>query len=179
MDINIIGYLFQGIGILIGIVIGTMVTLIAQWFVQRQKENETLKYLKFEIDLNITKIDRWLEEINNYRNAVNSDTLNIYFGYFDLARVATNFYYNTFYSGLLYKYLDFESINELQVIFSEFVQSWETIINGEVKENRDIFVNKSVKFDKPAVTQKINFWENKFKTHKKTLQKIRKLFEEN
>ena len=118
---NLIISLGQGIGVFVGIVTGILVTLAAQWFTSRSKEKETLRYLKFEIDLNISKISQWQEEIESYRNAVNSDTIDSFSGYFDLSRFATCFYYNTVYSGLLYKYLDFEFVNKLQIIFSEFV----------------------------------------------------------
>lgn len=177
MDNKIISYIFQGLGIFIGIVAGTVVTLLIQWVAQRGKEEETVKYLKFEIDLNIGKIIRWLDQVDNYRNAVNSDTLSTYWDYFDLSRVATSFYNNTFYSGLLYKYLNFDDINQLQIIFSEFSITWENLLNEEIKKNRNTFIDERKKFDKALVTQQINFWEKKFKAHKKTLEEIKKRFD--
>lgn len=179
MPSSVIGYLFQGVSILVGIVVGVIVTIISQRYIQKQKDNETLGYLKFEIDLNIGKISQWLEEIETYRNAVSSDTLNIYAGYFDLSRIATSFYYNTIYSGLLYKYLDFDSVYKLQILFSEFVLSWENLLNKQIADNIKTFKEDRKRFDKTTVIQQINFWENKFKAHKKTLQEVKRRFERN
>lgn len=81
-------YILQGFGVFLGVLAGTAVTLLTQWVIQKRNEAQLLRNLKFEFELDIKKIDSWLEEITRYRNAVNGDALHTYFGYFDLSRFA-------------------------------------------------------------------------------------------
>ena len=170
-----LNYLSQGVGIFFGVLSGAAINLIVNKISEKNREKETIKYFKFEIDLNISKIDTWLESLNDYRNAINSDTLDTYSGYFDLSRVATSFYNNTFYSGLLYKYLNFEDVSHLQVIYTEFSLSWENLLNTQTANNIKSFKEKK-DYRKTEITQQINFWTKKFKDHKKTLNEIKQRF---
>ncbi len=169
-------YFLQGFGVFLGVVAGVAITLITQWINERRKESLKVKNLKFEFELNIKKINQWLEEITKYRNAVNGDALNNYFGYFDLSRFVSVTANDMFSSGLLYKYLDHDDIGKVQVIYSEFSVAWETILNNQVmqykvKATQDLAAWPHLKAD---VVVNVNFWENKFKEHKKTLQDILK-----
>lgn len=160
-------YLLQGFGVFLGVLAGTAVTLLTGWFIERRSESQKLKNLKFEFNLNIKKIDRWLEEITAYRNAVNGDALDIYAGYFDLSRIVYVTANDMFLTGLLYKYLDHDDIGKLQVIFSEFSLYGENYLNNQIAQNK-------ANFNKPKAVQDVNFWEKKFKDHKKTLEEIQK-----
>jgi hypothetical protein len=67
-------------------------------------------------------------------------------------------------------------IGKLQVIYSEFSVAWETILNNQVMQNKvkatqDVAAWPYLKVD---AVPNVNFWENKFKEHKKTLQDILK-----
>lgn len=170
-------YFLQGFGVFLGVVAGVAITLITQWINEKSKESQKVKNLKFEFDLNIKKIDKWLEEINKYRNAVNGDVLNNYFGYFDLSRFVSVTANNMFLSGLLYKYLDYDAIGKLQVIYSEFSPAWEDLINKQVTQNKGKAVDLSTwpRF-KGEVVANVDFWEKKFKEHKTTLEGILKKF---
>ncbi len=156
---------FQGLWILLGVIIGIVIELSVKWINRRCDEKQTLKNLKFEFEVDIKKIDKWLEEISRYRNAVNLNAMHTWFGYFDLSR----FIYPTanamFLNGLLYKYLTKEEIGKLLVICSEFSLAWEVFLNNQIKENR-------TNFDQPRVGQEINMWETKFRDHKQTLEDI-------
>lgn len=158
-------YFLQGFGVFLGVIAGTFVVILVQKFtVWRQKEQK-VKNLKFELNLNIKKIDEFLEKLTNYRNKTNSDNLVDFFDYFDLSRVIWITTTNMFYSGLLYKYLKYEDIGKLQVMISEFSLYWENIINGQVEQNKK-------NLDKQKTIKDIDFWENKFKRHKKSLNEI-------
>jgi hypothetical protein len=158
-------YLLNGISILFGFIGGTAINAITQLILERKKNNKQLKNLRFEVDLNIKKIDVWFKELNKYRNAVNSETMYLYFSYFDFSRFITVTADNMFREGTLYNYLNHEDISNLQIIFSEFSLGWENIINDEVKHYRD-------EFDKVKATASVNFWEEKLGHHKETLQGI-------
>jgi len=160
-------YLLQGFGVFLGVIAGTFVVILVQKFTVWRQEEQKVKNLKFELDLNIKKIDGFLEKLTNYRNKANSDNLSNFFDYFDLSRtiwITTN---NMFYSGLLYKYLEYEDIGKLQVVISEFSIYWENIINGRVEQNKK-------NLDRQKAIKDIDFWENKFKRHKKSLDEILK-----
>jgi hypothetical protein len=72
-----------------------------------------------------------------------------------------------FISGLLYKNLSHEDIGKLQVIFGEFSANGENYLSNQIAQNR-------ANFNKPKAVADVNFWEKKFKEHKKTLEDILK-----
>lgn len=167
-------YFLQGFGVFLGVIAGVAITLLTQWINEKRKESQKVINLKFEFQLNIKKIDKWLDEITKYRNAVNGDALNSYFGYFDLSRFITVTANDMFLSGLLYKYLDHEALEKLQVIFSEFTLPWETFLNNEITQNRNKAIQDPTSWPafKSQVVFKVNFWDNKIREHKKTLEDI-------
>jgi len=158
-------------GVVAGVVAGTAVTLFTQWVQNKYREDQTVKNLKFECNLNIQKIDKWLEKIGEYRNAVNGDTVESYYGYFDLGKAVSSTADAMFLSGLLYKYLENDEIGQLQTIFTEFSLNGESIINQEIAGNK-------AKPDKKAAVKTIDFWERKFKKHKKTFEELEKKLEQ-
>lgn len=158
-------YLLLSLSAFLGVIAGTAVTIATQIFFQRKSENQKIDNLKFEFLLNIKKIDSFLDELTKYRNAVNGDSLAMYFGYFDLSRVVSVIANDMFLSGLLYKYLTHEDIGKVQVIFSEFSLSGENYINNQITQSK-------AQFDKQKAVGDVDFWEKKFKDHRKTLQEI-------
>jgi hypothetical protein len=169
-------YFLQGFGVFLGVIAGVAIAILAQWINEKVKESQKVKNLKFEFRLNIKKIDKWLEEINKYRNAVNGDSLGSYFGYFDLSRFVTVTANDMFLKGLLYKYLDYNDIGKLQVIYSEFTFPWENILNNQIIQNRNQALQQPTSWPtyKSKVVFEVNFWDTKFHEHKKTLEDILK-----
>ncbi len=153
------------VGVFVGVVGGTGVALVTQWVSQKRSESQQVSNLRFELDLNVKKIDGWLEEITRYRNAVNAQNLNTYFGYFDLSRFLMVTSNNLLYSGLLFKHLDYEDIGKLQVISSELSASGQSVLNNAIEQFK-------VNFDQAKAAENVNFWEGKFREHKQTLQRI-------
>ena len=172
-------YFLQGFGVFLGVLAGAAITLLTQWINEKRTESQKLKNLRFEFEFNIKKIETWLEEVVKYRNAVNGDALDTYFGYFDLSRFITITANDMFFSGLLYKLLDHDAIGKLQVIYSEFSLPWENMLNAQITQNKNTAkdVDNWPKF-KSKVVVDVNFWENKFKEHKKTLENILTKFKE-
>ena|SRR2546428_20644 len=164
-------YILQGFGVFLGVLAGTAVTLLTQWVLQRRAETQQLKNLEFEFELNIKKIESWLEEMTRYRNAVNGDALATYYGYFDLSRFVYPTANHMFLSGLLYKYLDHDDIGKLLVITSEFSLFGENYLNNQITQHKANFV-------KAKAVQDVDFWERKFKDHRKSLEEILKKLKE-
>ena len=159
-------YILHGFGVFLGVIAGTVVTVLAQWWATRGNELQKVKNLRFECQLNITKIDAWLEELEKYRNAVNGDSVAIYFGYFDFSRAVHVTADEMFQAGLLYKYLDHEEILKLQVIFTELSMNGEHLINQQIASNK-------ANPDKQTAVSQINFYEDKLKGHRATFDSLR------
>lgn len=153
------------VGVFVGVVAGVFVTLLVQLINEKRRERHLLQSLRFELGMNIKKIDQWLAEIVNYRNAVNANAMQAYFGYFDLSRYVSVIANQLFVSGLLYKHLSDDEIGKLQVIAWELSLPWENSLNNQVAQNRASFVQ-------PKAAQDVNYWERKFKDHKATLQAL-------
>lgn len=169
-----IDYIFQGFGVFLGVVAGVSINLLVQWINERRKELQKVKNLKFEFEINIRKIDGWIDELSKYRNAVNGDALDRYFGYFDLSRFIVPTANDMFFSGLLYKYLDKDDIGRLQIIYTEFSVNGEKILNEQIDFFRNKAIGERVNWPrlKKEVVGHIDFYDNKFKEHKKTLEYI-------
>ncbi len=159
----------QGLGIVVGVFVGvvggTAVVLLTAWVNQRRGENQLVRNLRFEFDLNIKKIDVWLEELTSYRNAVNANNLALYAGYFDLSRIVYVTANNMFVSGALYKYLDHGDIGDLQVITSELSLHGENYMNNQITQNR-------ANFNQAVAAADVDFWERKLKGHRQTFERL-------
>ena len=162
-----INILNEGVGVFLGVLAGTAVTILVQKFFDHESKKQKERNLKFEFEFNIKKIDHFLEEITKYRNAVNGDNLTEYFGYFDLSRVISVTANSMFLDGSLYNLLDHEDIGKLQVFFSEFSLNGENYMNNQLIQHRN-------NFDKKKAVNDVNFWEEKFKSSKKTIEEVLK-----
>ena len=153
------------VGVCVGVVSGALVNLAVQWINEKRLERRLISNLKFELRFDIKKIDQWLSEVTRYRNAVNSNTMGSYFGYFDLSRFISITANAVFASGLLYRHLADDDIGKLQVITGELSPNWESFINNQIVQNRANFVQA-------AAAQNVDFWERKFQDHRATLEAI-------
>ena len=153
------------IGVLAGIIAGTVITVVERRVSQGRTERLWLGYLRYEINLNIQKIDGWLQELQRYRNAVNASDLADYAGYFDLSRFLMVTANNLLNAGLLYKHLSYQHIGSLQAAAGELSIFWENYMNNQINENRAQFVQSKA-------AREVNFWEQKFNQHKSALQDI-------
>ena len=96
-------YFLHGFSVFLGVLAGTAVTILTQLYSARRAQTQQTQNLKFELELNVAKIDTWLAELEKYRNAVNGDSLHQWFGYFDLGKVVSVTANAMFASGLLYR----------------------------------------------------------------------------
>ncbi len=158
-------YFFQGLSVFLGLIAGVLVSILTEVYIRRQQEKQKVKHLKLELQVNIHKINTWLELLNQYRNAINSETVSAYYGYFDFSRALSFAVFDFLQSGMLYKYLGSEEISNLQVIFSDFSVYGENYITNQINLERQ-------EFNKARATQNLNFWGKKLKDNKKVLEDI-------
>ena len=158
-------YISYGVAVFLGVVAGTAVNIATQWFIARRTEKQQLKNLGFEFEMNIGKINRWLEGLTEYHNAVNSDTLDSFFYWFDLSKFVVVTANNMFTSGTMYKYLTHKDIEILQTMFTQLSYRGEDYINRQVDQNKKMC-------DKAMATKDINYWERQFKNYKAQLKDL-------
>jgi len=157
-------------GVFSGIVVGVIINLAVVSIVKNNSEKQLINNLKFEIEYNIKKIDKFLEKLINYRNMTNADNLNNYFDYYNLSKVIFITANQMFNDGLIYKYLNYESIEKLQNFSIDFSLGSENFMNNQIKYNQSNYSSPDIK---KTVNDQITFWENKFKENKKNLEEIK------
>jgi len=157
---------FQGFWILIGILVGTTINIlvirILKWFNDRSlKQN-----LKTELRMNLKSVEGFLEEMGNYRNAVNSGTLDEYYGLFRFGRILHPTGNELFIKGQLYKWLKDNQIINLNEAYTFLSIQTETFIYGEMAKFRQ------APDYKVEATRHVNVLESQLKEHKKNLKEI-------
>ena len=161
-------------GVLAGVVSGVVINLIINWIFIKNKNKNWKNNLKFEINYNIKKLESFTEEIVKYRNKVNGDSLDSYFGYFSLSKVLVSTINQIFDNGLVYRFFKDEDVKQLQDFLSEFTYG-EKYINDQTNYNKELFKNINLRQDvKRMIIEDIDFWEEKFKYYKKFLNELLK-----
>lgn len=158
-------------GVTFGVVAGVFINLIIGWIQNKKSQSNMIRNIKFEIDFNIKKIESFLKELGRYRNKVNGDSLQIYFGYFNLSKVITTTMVQMFFRGTIYNYLGYEEIGKLQNFTSYFSLGMENVINNQINYNKTHANEPGIK--QMAIAD-IEFWEKKFKESIADLKSIKK-----
>jgi len=158
-------YFLEGLGIAVGLIASIVVWMGYHLWVRSRGEKMMLKNVVVEFKMNIKQIDTLLEELTKCRTAVGAQALPEYVGYFDLSRcnwVTTN---QMFSSGLIYKHFKEDNIDKLLGMFAALRFSYSDYMNTRVRESKrpvDPRVQAKIIVD-------VNYWETKFKGHKKEL----------
>jgi len=170
----------QFTGVFLGVLSGTIVTILAQrWFAQRAESNQ-LGNFKFELELNEKKLNAWLEELTKYRNSVNGDSLITYFGYFKFSTFIGVTAFQLHGSGAIYKHFSHELIGKLQEVYNDLSISSENYMNNQIEQRKQALASlkNQGKEDmwqsslKPQVVRDIDFWEEKLKSHLHTVREV-------
>lgn len=176
----------SAVGAFLGVIAGTLITILAARLWERRAYRQQVRNLVFELRLNIKKIDRWLSEITKYRNAVNGDSLHTWFGYFDLGKASYPTANDMFRTGLLYKALSHEHIEALQSTVAELSPAGEKYMNEQLANRRSEFEDAQRKHDthywlniaKPEAVRTADFWEKKMNDHRSILDEITRAIDE-
>ena len=162
---KLMDYFLQGFSIFLGVIAGTAVTILTQKFILWHEEKQKIANLKFEITFNIKKIDRWMESLTGYRNAVNGDAITTWAEYLDLSRIVKSTLEDMIQSGLIYKKMSSDSVSHLLLFLSSFTQSAELVYNQQIISQRQ-------SFNKQRAIIEISLLEKLFKENKKNLETV-------
>jgi hypothetical protein len=167
-------------GVFLGVVAGTLVTILTHLWLQRRHEFNQIRNLVFELELNCKKLEGWLEELGRYRNAVNGDSLLRYYGYYKISSGVGVTAHQLHESGLLYKYLSHEHIGQLQEVFTDLSLPGENYMNNQIQQRKQSLQaleqlgqqGQWMLSLKPQVVNDIDFWEGKLRGHENALRSI-------
>jgi hypothetical protein len=175
----------QVVGVFLGVVAGVCITLAVEIVRSRQSRKQELANLKFEINVNIEKINGWLNEVKKWRNAINADNLPQYFGYFNLSSAIFATAGSLFIAGKLYNALSYEHIAKLQEVYKDLSIFGEQYLNNQIQQKKQLLahlLNNGLEAEwqrtlKPQCAQDVEFWEKKFESHKNALLEVREAIE--
>lgn len=106
--------IMYGISVFVGIIAGIGVTIGVDYLKSKKQNANDKKNLSFEIRCNLSKIEKWLELINELRNYVNSDRINQFSGHFNLSSALFTTTNKLLQDGRIYAYLSYDSIEKIQ-----------------------------------------------------------------
>ncbi|MBU1202709.1 hypothetical protein KKH39_01560 [Patescibacteria group bacterium] len=163
------------LGVLAGVIAGSIINILLDVIKNKVSEKNRKKNFRFEIDYNITHVEKILEEFKVYRNHVNGDILFRYFGYYQLSKILNYSIDSMLQDGSVYKFLKHENITKLKNFFSDFSLTAENYLNNQVKWNKENIMKDGIKQEpiKQLALSNIDFWENKYEEHKKALGDIK------
>lgn len=159
-------------GVAAGFVVGVAVNIIVNWIINIFRERKIIKYFKYEININIEKINSFKTELQKYKEKVLADSITTYYGWFNLNEVILTTINQIFNSGLIYKKFNYVDIEELQKFKKDFSINSEKYINDQVKENTANFAQSNINVKEKTLNQ-ITFWETKFNDHIEKLEDIK------
>lgn len=168
----------QFTGMFLGVVAGTAVTIVANSWTKRSNDKIQVSNLRFELELNRKKTLEWLKEVKRYRDSVNGDAIQNYWGFFKFSSAIGVTMFQMHQSGLLYQYLNHDEIGQLQEIFNDYSINGEQYFNNQITQNRQLFVSTAAQVGywqkevKPRVVSEIDFLENQLSVHLQHLSQI-------
>lgn len=169
--------IIYGISVFVGIVAGIGVTIGVD-FLKRKKQNANDKNnLSFEIKCNLSKIDKWIELINELRNYVNSDRINQFSGYFNLSSAIFCTTNKLLQDGRIYTYLSYDSIEKIQENGTYLSLSGENMLNNQITQYKQSVWNGYMNVKQPAAND-IDFWDKTLKKCKDNFMDILKELEQ-
>ena len=168
------------VGTFLGVIAGTLITILATRHRERRAYRQQVQNLVFELRLNIKKIDRWLSEITEYRNKVNGDNLHNWSGYFDLGKAVYATTNRMLDDGSLYTTLSEQHIEALQSTIAELSPAGAKYMNEQLANLRSEFETARQTHDtyswfnvtKQEAVRVADFWERKMRDHRSVLGEI-------
>ena len=165
--------IIYGISVFVGIVAGIAVTIGVD-FLKKKKQNANDKNnLSFEIKCNLSKIERWMELINELRNYVNSDRINQFSGYFNLSSAIFSTTNKLLQDGRIYTYLSYDSIEKIQENGTYLSLAAENMLNNQITQYKQAAWNGNMNVKQFAAND-IDFWDKALKTCKENFMDILK-----
>ena len=116
---------------------GVAVTLVVTAVLQRRNSRQELRNFAFECQLNLDKIEAWLETCTDLRNKINADNPQLFVGYFDISRLVYVIANQMLNSGRMYRHLTNEGIGALQRLTSTFSFAGENLLANGIRALHD------------------------------------------
>lgn len=160
--------IIYGISVFVGIVAGICVTIGVEYFKSKKQNTNDKKNLSFEIRCNLSKIEKWLELINDLRNFVNSDRINQFSGYFNLSSAIFTTTNKLLQDGRIYTYLSYDSIEKIQENGTYLSVAGENMLSNQLMQHKQAALNGYINVKQNA-SNDIDFWD-------KTLRKCKENF---
>jgi hypothetical protein len=143
------------LGAAAGVVAGALIQYLVQFFINLRTQRQQRQALKKELQYNLQVVSELADECTKLRNAVNSDTLPMYFGFFGFGQA---FFVQTttlFTNGTLYQWFTIETLKKLQKISAILNINHAGWVNNNVSQRRD--AAKAGNFDKAEAVQFVNY----------------------
>jgi DNA-binding transcriptional regulator YdaS (Cro superfamily) len=174
---EIVAHFFEGLGIIIGIIAGTIITILVNKHSEKKFKKYLVKTLKFELDYNIQKLTDFLNELEKYNAAVleGPASMSNYFGYFRFSDIFSAAITQLYQNGFLAQHLTIEQIAKLQDAIYDLQAKSEPFINQNIANIRQDAINQAILWErvtKPEALRQIRFWKEKFETFENTFKDI-------
>jgi hypothetical protein len=144
------------LGAAFGVVAGTLVQFFTQSLFNRSTEKEQRSGLKKEMQANLALVSDLKAQAAVFRNAINGDSLNKYFGYFTFERGLFSQTTALLNSGKLYKWFSIEDLRKLQLISTKLNVAASSFINQNIVQRRDKAI-AGEGYDKSEAVQFANY----------------------
>lgn len=174
----------NGVWILIGIVVGILIEIGVEYVKTLLQSKKNIKNLKFEINMNIKKINGFLDIAMDFRNKINADCLQTFYGYFHLSNTIFVTANSLFYTGELYNILPDVLIGKLQDNASFLSLQTETWLNAQIQgrkneisnllNNPQVITNRTYIDIKQDAVRNVDWYEIKLKECKTSFEEILK-----
>lgn len=165
-----------GISVFVGIVAGIAVTVGVDFLKQKRQNANDKNNLSFEIKCNLSKIEKWIELMNELRNYVNSDRISQFSGYFNLSSAIFSTTNKLLQDGRIYTYLSYDSIEKIQENGTYLSLVAENMLNNQITQHKQAVWNGYMNVKQLAAND-IDFWDKTLKKCKDNFMDISKELE--
>ncbi|QQO54409.1 MAG: hypothetical protein N838_14715 [Thiohalocapsa sp. PB-PSB1] len=141
MNVDLIA---QGIGAFLGVIAGTFISYGLNLMFERRTINQRKENFRFEVAYNLRQVERWIGDVSDLRNAINSEALHTWAVWLDFGKVMRGSGDDMFKSGLIYKYVTHDQIGNLQAFYGDFSEHFEQFVNQRIVQLRQDFVQKEM-----------------------------------
>lgn len=168
--------IIYGISVFVGIIAGIMVTIGVDFFKEKKQNANDKNNLSFEIKCNLSKIEKWIDLINELRNHVNSDRINQFSEYFNFSSAIFFTTNKLLQDGRIYTYLSHDSIEKIQENGTYLSLAGENMFNNQITQYKQSVLNGFMNVKQLAAND-IDFWDKVLKKCKVNFMDILKELE--
>jgi hypothetical protein len=156
----------QGIGVLVGIVVGTVITIATRKYWERRQHKDYNRMLLLEFTYNINKVGQFKEVYENLKSFASAGGLTNFYGYLSFHEFLGTAADKILREGYLYEVFDTDDISDLLEVYNTYVMaSSQQFPNTQINDLRQ-------NFDQQKALATANYWIERINKHKKTLNRL-------